>query len=521
MIYEDYTNNEIRVFRHLCRHSVLNTARVFFKMRDGVRFITAPHHRVIGNTLDRVIRGELRRVIINIPPGYTKTELAVIFFAVHGFMLNPRCRFIHSSFSDILVRRNSATVRRIIQHPMFQRMRSLELQTDTNAKDRWATAAGGEFLAVPSKGQVTGFRAGQMDKTRFTGAMLIDDANKPSEALSNRMRDEINFNFSNTFVPSRLAHDDIPVVVIAQRVHELDLSGYLLRGGNGEKWHHLIIPARMSEHPEPYPEKYTHGIPIPFELPAGPIWPFKHNESELEKIANGNSFVWAGQYMQNPSSLGTQIFPRSWWPRWQAGTVDRFNSTLIHDGDTVPISHLVAYADTAMKTGEANDYSVVQIWGVGANRKIYLLDQLRGKWEAPELHRQFIGFCSKWRFERQVSNLAIRRICIEDKASGTGLIQTLNEESRRGAHWLPGIEAIPRYTDKVARALVAAPAVERGDVVLPDRAPWIEDYLSEFEQFTPNMTHAHDDQIDPTLDAIHFQLINAGVLDYNAIVTGD
>lgn len=515
----DFTPNELRMLRYGCQQSTLITARVFAKSVYGYRFMIAPFHKLIAQTLDKVVNLEIKRLIISIPPGFGKTLFAVDFLAARGFLMNPACRFMHSSFSDILVKRNSSDVRKIINSPMFQSMRPIQITTDTNAKDRWATTAGGEFLAVPAKGQATGFRAGQMDKDRFTGAAIFDDMNKPSEALSNRMRDEINFNFVNTFVPSRLAHNDIPVVVIAQRVHEMDLSGFLLRGGNGEKWHHLIIPARIPETPAPYPAKYTHGIPIEYDLKPGPIWPFKLNNDEMDVIAGKNSFVWAGQYMQDPSDIGSQIFPRSYWPRWEwSKGVDRFNSTIQHGDETVRISHLIAYSDTAMKTGTANDYSVVQVWGVGENQKIYLMDMLRGKWEAPELHRQFVAFLDKWKFERGVSNLALRKVCIEDKASGTGLIQTLEEEIRRGRSWLPGITPIPRHIDKVARALVAAPAVERGDVVIPDSAPWVEEFLSELEQFTPNMTHSHDDICDPTFDAIHENIVNRGSLSYRDLV---
>lgn len=515
---DDLTNNELRMIRYMCQQSTLDTARVFSKTVLGFQFLVEPFHRVIAETMDGIIDGKYKRVIISIPPGFGKT-LFEMMLAIRGFLINPRCRFLHSSFSDILVKRNSSDVRKVLQSDMFQRLRAIDIATDTNAKDRWATKDGGEFLAVPSKGQVTGFRAGQMEKDIFTGAALFDDLNKPSEALSNRMRDEINFNFVNTFIPSRLAHNDIPVVVIAQRVHEMDISGFLLRGGNGEKWHHLIIPALIPEHKTEYPKKYTHGIPIPYDLPPGPIWPYKLNREELKGIADGNSFVWAGQYQQDPSSVGTQVFPRHWWPRWQYGKgVDRFNSTIWHDGVQVRLNQLVVYSDTAMKTGEANDFSVAQVWGVGENRKIYLLDQLRGKFEAPELHRQFVKFVDKWKLVFRKHNLGIGKICIEDKASGTGLIQTLNEEIRKGNSGLPMVTPIPRHTDKVARALVCAPAVERGDVVIPDGTPWIEDYINEFEQFTPNMTHAHDDQIDPTLDAIHENIVTTGSFSYTDLI---
>jgi predicted phage terminase large subunit-like protein len=409
--------------------------------------------------------------------------------------------------------------------PMFQALcPEFVPRPDLWTKDWWANTAGGEFLAVSSDGQVTGFRAGHMDKNIFSGAIVLDDPIKPADALSKVMREKINFNFANTF-RSRLAHDDIPIIIIMQRVHDDDLSGFLLRGGadeGGEKWHHLVIPARIPDIREPYPEKYTHGIPIPYNLPPGPVWPYKHNEAELETLKKGNSFVWAGQYMQDPADPASQIFPRRWWPRWDfAAGVDRFNSCFWHDGQKIGIQSLHVFADTAMKTGQTNDFSVFQLWCCGSNGKLYLFDQVRGKWEAPELERRFIEFLNSWRFVPHKSNIAIQSVSVEDKASGTGLIQSLNNAIARGALQCPPITPIPRHVDKVARALTAAPYVERGDVVIPDKAPWLEEYLSEFEQFTANMTHRHDDQIDPSLDAIHNHLISGAVVDYTAIVRGD
>ena len=517
----DWTHEQLHVLHAACRESTLNTARLFFKIRDGARFIMSPHHRVMSNTLDRVSNGEIKRLIINIPPGYTKTEMGVMFFVLKSYIQNPVCRFIHASYSATLATRNSAIIRNMTQDPMFQTLADFSRSPDQWTKDWWKNTAGGEFLAVSADGQVAGFRAGHMDKSQFTGAIIFDDPIKPAEALSKVMREKINFNFSNTF-RSRLAHDDVPIIIIMQRVHDDDLSGYLLRGGGhgqGEKWHHLVIPAKIPDIREPYPEKYTHGIPIDHGLPPGPLWPFKHNSEQLEILQNASSFVWSGQYMQDPSDFGAQIFKREYWPRWDfAKGVDKFHSRLWHNGEPIPIHGIHIFADTAMKTGETNDYSVFQMWAEGSNGKIYLIDQIRGKWEAPELERRAVEFFNRIKFIYRVSNIGVQSINIEDKASGTGLIQTLNNAIARGSLSCPMITPIQRHIDKVARALTAVPSVERGDVVIPDDAPWLNDYLSEMESFTENMTHRHDDQVDPTMDAIHTLLTNNSYVDYTNVV---
>lgn len=516
---DDFTETDLRVLRYLCSESTLLTARLFFKIRDNARFIVAPHHKIIAGTLDRVSNGEIKRLIINIPPGYTKTELAVIFFVIKSLIKNPKSRFIHAAYSDVLALRNSSVIQNIVRDPMFQALCPMDVLADTRGKGRWMTDLGTEFLAASAGGQITGFRAGHLvDKNIFSGAVVIDDPIKPSGALSKGQRNAVNENYNNTFM-SRLAHEGVPVIVIMQRVHDDDLSGYLLRGGSGEEWHHLCIPAKIPDMVEEYPRKFSHGIQIPFELPPGPIWPYKHNEVELDKIKKGNSFVWTGQYLQNPADPGNRIFHPAKWPRWSfARGVDRKGSLIWHNGEAVHIDSLHVYADTAMKTGVTNDYSVFQLWAKGNNRKIYLVDQVRGKWEAPELEKVAIDFFNRWRFIRAVSNISIQSINIEDKASGTGLIQALNKAISAGAVGCPSITPIPRHTDKVARALAVASAAERGEVVIPDDAPWIDEYIEEFEQFNANMTHRHDDQIDPTLDAMHFLLISNTSVDYTDIV---
>jgi predicted phage terminase large subunit-like protein len=137
-----------------------------------------------------------------------------------------------------------------------------------------------------------------------------------------------------------------------------------------------------------------------------------------------------------------------------------------------------------------NDYSVFQCWGYTITKQAVLLDMVRGKWEAPDLLVQARAFWNKHAGTKNQG--ALRAMKVEDKASGTGLIQTLKREG------IPILD-IQRNIDKVTRALDAAPYIESGNVILPQQASWLSDYLSEFSAF-PN--GAHDDMVDPTMDAI-------------------
>lgn len=449
---------------------LLDFARYYFPEREGMDLIEGPHHRVIGDTLDRVLRGEISRLIITVPPGYTKTEFAVVNFMAKGFQVNPKARFIHATFSDDLARENSDKVQTLIGLEGFQAVQEVVMRADSKAKDRWRTTAGGGVLAKAAGGPITGFRAGYMDKTAFTGALVIDDPLKPDDAFSPAKRKTVNQRATNTF-RSRLAHDGVPIVVIMQRLHDDDFVGYLLKGGTGEKWHHLNLPVWIDSQDE-YPVEWTHGMPIDHGLPDGPLWEEKHSEDEIE-ILKADAYTFASQYMQRPVSIEGALFDMAglkWW------------------NELPPLDHYVMYADTAQKTGERNDYSVFQLWGQDYENGIYLVDQVRGKWEAPELEAMALAFWKKHLGKN------IRGLKVEDKASGTGLIQSLRRKN------IP-VMAIPREKDKYTRGLDAAPWIATGMVHLPANEEWTAALRSELQMFD-GLGTGHDDQVDPLMDAI-------------------
>lgn len=279
-----------------CQKDGLYFARYFFKQRMGSKMVVAPHHKVIQDTLQRVVDGEITRLIINIPPGYTKTELATINLISRGLALNERARFLHLSYSHNLALLNSSTARGIVKSSAYQSMWPMSLKDDADSKAMWWTEKGGGVYASSAAGQVTGFRAGHMEPG-WQGALIIDDPVKPDDAHSETVRDGVNSRFNET-IKSRLALETTPMIVIMQRIHYHDLSGYLLRGGSGEEWHHLLLPV-IIDNSLPYPEEYTHGIPIDHGLPDGWLWPFKHNESHRKALFSHRRTA-ESQYMQRP-----------------------------------------------------------------------------------------------------------------------------------------------------------------------------------------------------------------------------
>lgn len=465
---------------------LLDFARWYFPEREGMEFIEGPHHRAIGDTLDRVLNGEITRLIITLPPGYTKTEAAVVNFIAKGFHRNPKSRFIHATFSDDLARENSDKVLGLVALDGYQAVQEVAVRVDSKAKDRWKTTAGGGMLAKAAGGPITGFRAGYMDRTMFTGALVIDDPLKPDDAFSPTKRKTVNQRATNTF-RSRLAHDDVPIIVIMQRLHSDDFVGHLLTGGTGEKWHHLNLPV-LIDNSEPYPVEWTHGLPIQHNLPNGPLWREKHDATEIE-VLKADAYTFASQYMQRPVSIEGALFNMDGFKWWK---------------DLPAIEYYSIYADTAQKTGERNDFSVIQLWGKAASG-IYLIDQVRGKWEAPELEKAAKAFWEKHKA------LTPRGFKVEDKASGTGLIQSLRRNQQ-----IPVI-GIPRDKDKYTRGLDAAPWIATGMVHLPENHECKVALRAELQMFD-GLGTGWDDQVDPLMDAIADMLGSGGGYNLDALL---
>ena len=472
-------NIEKGILRKLLETNHVAFTRYFFKQRKNQPLIMNPHHWIIGKTLDRVFSGEITRLIVNLPPRYTKTEEVVISFIARGFALNPSCEFIHSSYADSLVMRNSMEIKDLLMHESFQELWPMQLKKDSQSKKAWQIDQhGGRLLAVPSGGTITGFGAGLM-QDGFTGALVIDDPLKPKDAYSDGVRSKINNQMTDTFL-SRLAHKNVPIIVVMQRLHEDDMTGYLLNGGSGDKWHHLCLPAEITDETKLYKKaQYPYGIPIEYNLDNGPLWEYKHTVKDLKTMRESDPYTTAAQYDQNPSPQGGGIFKDEWWAYYPANIPMTFEYRFIT-------------ADTAQKTKEYNDNSAIGCWGV-KNGKLYLIDICKGKWESPDLRKILLEFYKKHKNDTAPTG-KVRWVYIEDKSSGTDLIQSLRND-------MP-ISAVQRNVDKVTRAHDCVPYICTGKVLLPDNGDWVQDFKAEVRKFTPLMTHKHDDQVDMFMDAV-------------------
>ncbi len=289
------TYEQIQIDKSFCTSSSLNFTRYFFKERYNRKLVVGDHHKQIADVLDRVLDGELKKVIINIAPRYGKTEIAVKNFIAMGLGINPKSKFIHLSYSDDLARDNSMGVQEIMRSEKYKQMFGTSPQSISSKK--WYTEQGGGLYAVSSAGQVTGFGAGLVDKeetdtdfdeffdNEFGGAIVIDDPIKPDDALSSVVRDKVNSKFDTT-IRNRVNSRNTPIIIIMQRLHENDLCGHLINQEPGE-WFVLSLPCIYED------EKGEEQA----------LWPFKHTLEELKALRLKNSFVFDTQYMQKPKPL--------------------------------------------------------------------------------------------------------------------------------------------------------------------------------------------------------------------------
>ncbi len=505
-----HSPTDLKAAKFLCEQDHLFFSRYFFKARQNIKFRVNWHHELISDKLQEVIDGTIENLLITVSPGSSKTELAVINFMARGLAINPRARFLHLSGSDTLASLNSSTARDIITSDEYQQLWPMKIADDAKSKKRWNVLieekmAGGVY-ATALGGQITGFRAGHM-APGFQGCIIIDDPIKPEDAFS-KSKLELSNRRLITTVKSRKANPATPIVIIMQRIAEFDPAGFVEKGNLEGNWTHIKIPAVIDDkYVESLPKKYQVSVDrsIRSEDKRFSYWPYKEPIEALLKMERGGGenaegqkisrHVFNSQYQQEPIALGGNIFKGEYFIRYKI----------------LPrIKYRIIYADTAQKTAERNDYSVFGEWGMGVDGRIYLIDMIRGKWEAPELERRAIAFWIKCA-ARDIDHYGqLRKMRPEDKSSGTGLIQSLRTprvEPGKTPIRIP-IEGIERHKDKFTRANDALPYVESGSVCVPEDAPFTNDFIAEAEAFTADDSHAHDDQLDTMMDAINDMLSN-------------
>ena len=446
--------------------------RYLFQAIENRPFILEPIHDGLFQYIDKIIKGETKRLCINIPPRAGKTTLAT-YLLVFALTLNPKSNIIYTSYSQSLLTDIALRVHDILEHPIYKAIYpnaiTYENEEVAPEDDFWAellrketgkntystkkiiTSEGGICLFASIGSQITGYGAAIRGAKGFTGALIIDDANKPDDIYHTVLRNKVIRYFSGTLL-SRLNNSDTPIINIQQRLHLEDLSGILQTKYNFETLKRPLVD--------------SNGV---CQIPS------QYSPERIRELQVDN-YVYQSQYQQEPIILGGQVIKREWFSYYSVNT----------DFD---YKRIVIAADTAISTKEYNDYTCFLVGGITQQNKLHILEMVHGKWEYPELKQQAIELYNRWQLDRRKTSASC--IYIENRASGQQMIQDFKKAG------LP-VTSIDVTKDKLSRVQEILPYLANGNVLLPVDEQYSNNpvFLAECEAFTRDMAHAHDDIVD-------------------------
>ncbi len=423
----------------------------FLELAPGEPYLPNWHIEAIAEKLMACERGDIRRLIITIPPRYLKSVAASVAFPAWVLGRRPHRKLICASYSQELANKLSIDCRSIMEADWYRKLFP-GLRTPTKQKQHLLrTSEGGMRLATSVTGTMRGL-GGDM--------IIIDDPLKGLELLSKTERAQV-AHWYDAVVRSRLNNKNEGVIIlIMQRIHEDDLVGHVLKH---EDWVHLNIPAIAVE-------RQTYDIRSGrtfLRQIDDVIQPDRESREALEQVRRSlGTYNFMAQYQQNPIPLEGNFFKRTWFKYYTpANRPSKFD-------------RVVQSWDTAVKVAETNDYSVCTSWGV-VGSDYYLLDVMRERLEYPDLKRRAIALANAF---------SPTAILIEDTSAGSSLVQDLRRETR-----LRPIAVSVAHNDKEVRAAAQSAKVEAGQVFLPEQAPWLDVFRGEMAAFPGG---AHDDQVD-------------------------
>lgn len=432
-----------------------------------------PAHKIVCDALQRSVHGDLGKqfVIVNIPPRIGKTKIleALVCWQVAYF---PDSQFIMTSYSADLAETSLRYVKSTLQNPWFKDMFGDYSGTVAKA-DLVNTNHGGNIYASGNAGTLTGKGGGL--KRKAGGFISIDDPAKPTEALSPVEAENVREWFELTLKSRRNSDEHCPIIICAQRLALDDLCGYLLYTYPDDCFHIKIPALHPVTEESQFPETYS----------------TENLKASRDSTQSNIRFGYWSQMQQEPISKGGNLI-----------NIDNF--VPYENPHTLMFERLVITADTALKAKESADNSVLQLWGK-MGPKAYLIDQIYGKWESPELLANAKMFWAKhkeWKLPNEQGVIYVSKLTIEEAASGIGLIQQLNREG------IPA-QGVIRTKDKVTRVQEVLPYISTGMVYVPKEATFRTAFLSECAAFRPDGNAPHDDQVDCMCQALTDLLISS------------
>jgi len=457
------------------RIALINSFEMYFKFMflaiNTTNAFFLPFHKEITQKLEKIVfqENKKRNLVINIPVGSGKSIL-VQYFISWCFARDINNAFVYTSFSDLLINKLSKETKEIVEHPMWTQLFDSTLKKDEKAKVNWGfndSVNRTGLTAGTIGGSITGLDAGNPNIKKFSGALIIDDPTDVSKIKYENTRIET-IGFYENKLATRRRTPTTPTILIMQRLHKEDLTGYLLEN-YPEDWDSLVIPAINKK--------------------GESFWPQNFPVKNMNIIRDKRPDLYFSQYQQNPTIEGGNLFKLDWF-KFVNETPQKFIYRFIT-------------ADTAYKDKQQNDYTVFGYWGVtydNTNKPIlYLIDMKRKRIKALDIER----WIDSWIAEK--ISYGFRDTWIEDKGHGI----YLNQCFRIKGYNIPSEdtikETLPRERDKVERAHNIIAFIDRinYNVYINNHIECIEDLKSEIVGF-PNATH--DDIVDCLIDAVKIAL---------------
>ena len=461
------TSNK-RLTQAILRNNLaLFIARSQMLLQPHKPYLHGPHIDAIAYQLERCRRGENRFLIINLPPRYLKSVCSSIAFPAFLMGHDPTLAITCLSYGDVLALDLSRSCRKVMQSPEYRELfPGTCLSATKNTEEIFYTTAGGHRRAVSMSGANTGLGA---------DFLIIDDPIKADDVFSPHRREEVINRMKNTLLSRLNDKKKGCIIVVMQRLHMDDLTGYLLEQGG---WTVLNLPAIAEEDQE---------IPIGDgktwkRSPGSVLLPEYESLDDLKQLHRSmGEFSFSAQYQQRPIPENGQIFL---WDKFQFyDTPPPFKN-----GDRYVVSW-----DTAMKDGELNDWSVCTVWQVYQEKYYYLVDIIRKKMLYPDLLKTVYAEAYK---------RPIVELLFEDAGSGTILYQ---EVSQKYGLPIDEVHCIKPEGNKATRAAAITNLIEEGRVFLPCQAEWLDQFRNELLQF-PN--GRHDDQVDSMVNFLRWETQN-------------
>lgn len=459
--------------------SFLLFIKTFYPLLTGRQFLISspisrePHVITVCRELVKCANLESLRTIVNIPPGHGKSTM-LAFWVAWCFSKYADCRFLYISYAQTLAATHTDTIRRIMMMREYRDLFGIELRSDSKAKDKFQTTAGGQVVGLGSTGAITGLDAGYPNLPRLSGAVIMDDMHKPDEVFSDTMREKVINNYRDT-IQQRARSANVPFIGLGQRLHEADLWAYLLEGKDGHEWRRIILKSIDDSGNALYPEAF------PLEM--------------LRIRQERDIYVFAAQHQQDPQPAGGSMFKSDWF-------------VLLDEEPDILMTFITA--DTAESTKEYADFTVFSFWGLYEietfGRKtgeygLHWIDCVETKIEPKDLKDAFIEFWQDCMRHKKPPLIA----AIEKKSTGTTLLSMLSEV--RGIQ-IRNIERTKESGSKATRFLACQPHIAAKKISFLSNAKHKNRCIEHCVKITANDSHRHDDIMDTLADAIKIALID-------------